>query len=633
MCGIAGYYDPLHPASAQDATARAMAHAIAHRGPDGAGAWSDPATGIAFGHRRLAIIDLTPAGAQPMASADGRWMLCFNGEIYNFEELRADLEARHGPIVWTGTSDTEVLVESVARLGIEATLRRLTGMFALALWDQQARELHLARDRIGEKPLYWGWQSGTLLFASELKAIVIHPAFERRLDPAAVLQFTRFAYIPAPLSIWKGIAKLRPGHVVTIDHTGREHMRAYWTLPRPIPRALDSVATTDRFEALIGQSISRQMRSDVPMGAFLSGGIDSSTIVALMQRHASEPVRTFSIGFEAAAFDESHAAAAVAAHLGTRHTTLTVTAPDALGVVPLLPTMYDEPFADSSQIPTYLLAKLTREHVTVALSGDGGDELFSGYARHLSYASTWGRLARVPAPLRHAAAAAMTALPAAAWTHAARLAPGAVGKAITPGRIAKLARAMGAFDAQSYYDRLATFWPAPANDQIAFDRFHIECEFPHPVLGMGYVDQLSYLPDDILVKVDRATMANSLEGRVPLLDHAVVEAAAELPMALRVQGGVGKLVLRAILDRHVPRALIDRPKQGFAVPLADWLRGPLTAWADDLLADRPPILRDLLDWRAIALAWDQHRSARADYADRLWIILMLLAWVREWRPR
>ena len=633
MCGIAGYWAKADPASASDGTARAMASAIAHRGPDGAGAWSDPESGIAFGHRRLAIIDLTPAGAQPMASADGRWMLCFNGEIYNFEELRADLERRFGPIAWRGACDSEVLVEALARLGLDTTLPRLTGMFALAAWDRQTRTLHLARDRMGEKPIYWGWQGDTLLFGSELKALAAHPAFARRLNRDAVCQYLRFAYVPAPLSIYEGIGKLLPGHAVSIGPDRAEHVRAYWTLPRPDPRPLDVAATTDRFEALIAAAVARQMRSDVPMGAFLSGGIDSSMIVALMQRRAATPVRTFSIGFEAAAFDESGAAAAVARHLGTEHRQLTVTAADALAVVPQLATLYDEPFADSSQIPTYLLAKLTREYVTVALSGDGGDELFSGYARHLSFDGAWGPLARVPTPLRRAAAAAMGLVPDGAWSAAARAAPGPVGRAVTPARMAKLARAMGAADAQDYYTRLVEIAPGQLGSaSTPFDTHHIGRDFEHPVLGMSYVDQQTYLPDDILVKVDRATMANSLEARVPLLDHAVVEAAAELPMSLRVAGGVGKRVLRAVLDRHVPSALVDRPKQGFSIPLAEWLRGPLRAWADALLADRPAVLDGLIDWRAVEADRAMHAGGRADRADRLWSVLMLLQWVREWRP-
>lgn len=645
MCGFVGFLNGRDTATAEarKELAAHMASAIAHRGPDGTGSYSDPDAGIALGHRRLSILELSPLGAQPMVSSDGRWIIAFNGEIYNFEEVRRSLEGVFGPLPWRGHSDTEVLVESIARLGIERTLASLNGMFAFAAWDRKLRQLTLARDRVGEKPLYYGWRNGVFLFGSELKALAAHPAFDRKLNQAAIGLYLTYSYVPVPLSIFEGIYKLPPGTYVTIDHDSGagEQPRAvpYWSLPHPTPTPMQEAEAIEEFDALISDAIRIRMRADVPMGAFLSGGIDSSAVVALMQKQSSHPVRTFSIGFEEAAFNEARHAAEVARHLGTDHLELTVTPRDALDVVPMLPSMYDEPFADSSQIPTYLLAKLTRQHVTVALSGDGGDEIFSGYTRYFVFQSLWGRLSRVPRPLRLAAAHALPRVPLALWRGAAAIAPHPALQAVNPHRMRRLADAIGAASGHEFYQQLVVFWSASdvltqpvALPEVFFDRFHIERDFAHPVLGMSYVDLGSYLPEDILVKVDRATMATSLEGRIPLLDHRIIEAAARLPMDLRIRNGVGKWLLRRVLDRYVPHELIDRPKQGFAIPLEDWLRGPLKDWTADLINDRSTVIGDMLNHTEIGRVWADHAAGRDNQSYRLWIVLMLQAWAREWRP-
>jgi len=628
MCGIAGCLQRRAADIAQ--AAHAMATATAHRGPDGLGVWSDADAGIGLGHNRLAIIELSAAGDQPMTSADGRWVLAFNGEIYNFDALRRDLDAEH-PVAWRGLSDTEVLVEAIARRGVRATLDTLNGMFAIAAWDRGEARLWLARDRLGEKPLYYGWQGDTFVFGSELKALAAHPAFAARLDEEAVRLYLAFGYVPAPYSIYRGIGKLPPGHVLTVarDAPGVAEPVPYWTLPRPEP---GDVTTAD-IEAVLTDAVGLRMRADVPMGAFLSGGIDSSLVVALMQQQSARPVRTFSIGFTDAAFDESERAAAVAAHLGTDHLRLTVTEGAARDVIPRLPDMYDEPFADSSQIPTFLLAELSRAHVTVALSGDGGDEIFGGYTRYLVYDAIWGRLRRVPLPVRRAAAAATRVAGASAWRLARGFAPPAVAALVSPGRIQRLTNTLAATSGHDFYQRLVTSRPRTGprpSRSIMVDSHDIARDFGDPASGMAFVDTGSYLPDDILVKVDRATMAVALEGRIPFLDHRVVELAARLPLAAKISGGVGKQVLREILDRHVPRALVERPKQGFAVPLGAWLNGPLRDWADDLLADRSGRIASFVDWRAVDREWTDHRAGRHDHSPRLWTVLMLLAWGRRW---
>ncbi|BBF91359.1 asparagine synthase (glutamine-hydrolyzing) [Blastochloris tepida] len=634
MCGIAGLIDPRRrgdePALAR--AVQAMADAIAHRGPDGAGVWVDAAAGLALSHRRLAIVDLSPAGAQPMVSADGNWAISYNGEIYNAAELRRH-PALDG-IAWRGHSDTEAIVESVARRGLAETLQDLNGMYAIALWDRRQRRLHLVRDRLGIKPLFFEASNGRLAFGSELKALRAIDEGPRQLNPGAVASFLRLGYVPAPHAIFVGVEKVLPGETVTCSADGTLTRSRYWRLEdavaagRADPLDVPDGEAEDRLAALLADAIGRQMIADVPLGAFLSGGVDSSTVAALMVGANKGAVRTFSIGFPEFGFDESVHAAAVARHLGTEHTELVVTAADALAVVPQLADMFDEPFADSSQIPTHLVSKLTRAHVTVALSGDGGDELFAGYNRHLVAARDWPRIARLPLPLRRIAAFGLGALPPQLVDGAARLLPRRLVPAQPADKIAKLAGIL-ALDPDALYRRLVSQGPDPA--------LHLAA--PECVAGLGtppdgldlldrmrFADTVTYLPDDILQKVDRASMAVALEARPPLLDHRIVEFAWRLPPRFLVRGGETKWILRRVLDRYVPRALIDRPKMGFGVPLADWLRGPLRDWAADLIESDAGVL-DPAPARAM---WREHLSGRRNHAYALWTLAMFEAWRRRW---
>ncbi|WP_026380734.1 asparagine synthase (glutamine-hydrolyzing) [Afifella pfennigii] len=635
MCGIAGLIDPsaAGEAGALERRARAMADAIAHRGPDGAGVWSEPDAGLALAHRRLAIIDLTEAGAQPMVSADGRYVLTYNGEIYNAEEMRAD-PALSG-IAWRGHSDTEVMLESFARRGIEATLAELNGMYAFALWDRRERILHLVRDRLGIKPLFFCADGRRLSFASELKAMHARGEAGRQIDPSAVASFLRFGYVPAPFSIFEGVEKLLPGEAVSFHADGRLERRHYWRLAEAAtagladPLRFSDAQAEEALDALLGDAIARQMISDVPLGAFLSGGIDSSAVAALMVAAGKGPVRTFSIGFDSFGFDESRHAAAVARHLGTEHTQLTATAEEALRVVPTLPQMYDEPFADSSQIPTHLVSRLTREHVTVALSGDGGDELFAGYNRYAMAGVRWPQIERVPQPMRVAMAAAIARIPVGAIDALARFVPGLPGQ---PGDKAMKVASVLPLDAEGLYRRLVSQVPDPSLHIAAAEH---GSDFGRPPAGLDFIDRmrftdtLTYLPDDILQKIDRASMAVALEARPPLLDHRVVEFAWRLPRRFLIREGRSKWLLRRVLDRYVPEELIDRPKMGFGVPLAEWLRGPLKSWASELIEAEdygggllyPQPARDL--WRA-------HLSGGRNHAYQLWMLLSFEAWRRHW---
>lgn len=643
MCGICGFVAARKQARTHELRGQvgAMTRELHHRGPDAQGIFVDERLGVALGHARLSIIDLSEAGAQPMHSHDGRWVICFNGEIYDFDSLRANLEKAKGPVAWRGGSDTEVLLEALAFWGIGG-LRYVNGMFAFALLDTRDAVLYLARDRMGEKPLYLGWQGDHFLFGSELKCLVAHPCCSRELEPAAVAAYCAFAYVPTPWSIYRGIEKLPPGSFarIALGNDSRSiEVHRYWHLPRPQPRDGDLASCIDETEALIADAVRVRMRADVQMGAFLSGGIDSSLIVSLMQQHASSPVRTFSIGFAEVELDESRYAEELAVRVGTAHRRLVVTPDDALAVVPRLPEIYDEPFADSSQIPTVLLAHLTRRDVTVALSGDGGDELFGGYARYFSYASIWPNARRLPFALRSLLARVIHSLPAAAWDVPSRVLPGELARNLNARRAYTVARALGAEDGQSFFRRLVTFWSdgtpmlGPAQESRLFiDSAHIERDFADAVDGMAYLDSGSYLPDDILVKVDRGTMAASLEGRIPFLDHRLVEHAANLPRAAKVDGTVGKRVLRAILQRRIPDYPLNRPKQGFAIPLAMWLRGPLRAWAEELLFTGAGQLGGVFDAEIVRRAWRQHLAGTDRSAD-LWIVLMFLAWAQRWQPR
>ncbi len=656
MCGIAGCWQ-TGGGRADDLRTLAgrMADALAHRGPDDAGVWMDAAAGLALGFRRLAIIDLSETGHQPMTSGNGRFVLIFNGEIYNFRELRAELERRH--VTFRGTSDTEVIIEGVAAWGVKETLTRLWGMFALAIWDRDERQLWLARDRLGKKPLYLGRAPhaaggvASWIFGSELKALRAHPTCPTSLDRSALAAFVRFGYVPTPWSIYDGIEKIPPGQLVRLTADGRRIDEPYWDARAALrPAGFPETATApdaapdvaiNQLETLLADAVSRRLIADVPLGAFLSGGIDSSLIVALMQTASGRPVRTFTMGFPVDGYDEAAAARAVARHLGTDHTEVYVTAAAARDVIPRLPRLYDEPFADSSQIPTFLVAQLARQHVTVALTGDGGDEVFGGYVRHAWVDAVWTRSRGVPRPLRQSAEWLLRSLSPESWDRVGGFVEPALParwRQRRPGeKLHKLADIVHAAHPREMYQRLVSLWPpdhrlvpgASARPSWA-DALTDGIALDSPARHMMFADLVGYLPDDVLVKVDRATMGVGLEARAPLLDHRVVEWAWRLPMALKIRHGEGKWILRQILHRHVPRALVDRPKAGFAVPVGDWLRGPLRAWGEALL-DEPTLRRQgFFDPAPIRAAWTRHVAGAGREESRLWPILMFQAWLAEW---
>jgi asparagine synthase (glutamine-hydrolysing) len=640
MCGIAGFLDdrPATRAS-REAVASAMTEALRHRGPDDGGVWVDAEAGVALGNRRLAIIDISPAGHQPMASADGRYVIAYNGEIYNHRELAERL--RQQGVALRGHSDTEVLVEGFARWGVAPTLRDCEGMFALALWDRRQRTLMLIRDRLGIKPLYWGRTGHTLLFGSELKALCRHPDWRPTIDPDSVAQFLRFGYVPAPHSIYRGVHKLEPGMMLTVGVGGEPKLERYWDLRQAVgddhrdrAGAADETALLTELERTLRRAVRNEMESDVPLGAFLSGGIDSSLVTALMQAQSTRPVKTFTIGFTAAGFDEARHAKQVAAHLGTEHTELYVEERAAREVIPSLPTWYDEPFADSSQIPTQIVSRLARQHATVALSGDGGDELFAGYTRY-----RWGerieRAFAAPGALRRGAAGLLGLLSEDVVRGLARAAPARLRPALPEQKVQKLAALLREDDTEAAYRRLVSLWPEPerlvplAGATRELRDPALRQRVPNFTERMMLLDTLTYLPDDLLTKVDRASMSVSLEARVPLLNHRVVECAWRLPLKMKLRGGETKWALRRILDRHVPRALIERPKQGFAVPLAAWLRGPLSGWADDLLAADALGRAGWLDPQPITRYWHEHRTGARDWSAGLWAVLMFQSWLAQ----
>jgi asparagine synthase (glutamine-hydrolysing) len=619
-----------------------MASAIRHRGPDDAGTWFDAGAGLAFGHRRLSILDLSPEGHQPMVSHHGRWVLAFNGEIYNFAELRRSLEA--SGVRFRGHSDTEVLVEGIARWGVVPTLQKCAGMFALAAWDREARTLHLARDRFGEKPLYYGRAGRTLLFGSELKALRAHPSWRGEIDRDALALYFRYNCVPAPRSIYVGVSKLLPGHVATFRGPDAETVAPYWSLADAVeagaraPLEGSDEELVDVLERQLRTTVREQMVADVPLGALLSGGIDSTAVVALMQAESTRPVNTFTIGFREAGYDEARHAKTVAAHLGTAHTELYVTPEEARAVIPRLPAIYDEPFADSSQVPTFLVSELARRHVTVALSGDGGDEAFGGYTRYFLGQRLWDTLAPLPRPLRRASAGLIRRVSPAAWQRAIDLAqrvlPGHGSAARTGDRMHKLAGMLDATDALDLYRLMCSHWPAPSAIVPGAQEprtLHDEARMRFPdrplVERMMYTDALTYLPDDIMVKVDRAAMAVSLETRAPFLDHRVVELAWRLPLRAKVRDGEGKWALRRLAYRHVPRALLDRPKQGFGVPIDSWLRGPLRQWAGDLLSPERLRREGFLAAEPIATKWAEHLGGGRNWQYHLWDVLMFEAWL------
>lgn len=660
MCGLAGFWNPqgFALADALD-TVTAMSLAIRYRGPDGEGAWADDASGVALSHRRLSILDLSPAGRQPMVSASGRFVIAFNGEIYNHLDLRRQLGAHakgtgeddFEGLMWRGHSDTETLLAAFETWGFERTLKKTVGMFAMALWDRGSRALHLARDRIGEKPLYYGWQRGIFLFGSELKALQKHPAFSAEVDRGSLALLLRHNYIPAPRSIYDSINKLLPGTYLRLDlNRGPEGSRplpqpiAYWSLTQAIAagrrnpfEGSDSEAV-DALESKLKRSIGLQMVADVPLGAFLSGGIDSSTIAALMQAQSSRPVKTFTIGFNEKGFNEATFAKAIARYLGTDHTELYVTASEAQAVIPKLPSVYCEPFADSSQIPTYLVSQLARTEVKVSLSGDAGDELFGGYHRYLLAMSIWRKAGRLPLWARRSVSTFLENIPASSFAAVFRvlspLFPKRLRLSAPADKARKLARVLRMQSGEEFYQSLVSLWQLPSEIVIGATEpstFLNRSEEWPAVDGMEHwmmaLDALTYLPDDILVKVDRAAMAASLETRVPLLDHRLVEFAWSLPLHFKIRNGEGKWLLRQVLHRHIPRQMFDRPKMGFSVPLDAWLRGPLRDWAENLLEESRLNLEGYFHPGPIRQAWSGHRTGQANSQYSLWTILMFQAWL------
>ncbi len=661
MCGIVGIWNQTADAKV---SLDAAVDRLNHRGPDDSGVWFDETAGIGLGSTRLSILDLSDAGHQPMTSVCERYVIVFNGEIYNHMELRARLENSafdssrlssrgQGVAVWRGHSDTETLLAHVAAWGVEKTLKATVGMFALALWDRQEKKLVLARDRLGEKPLYYGYVNGTFCFASELKALRTIPGFEGHINRGALALLMRHNYVPAPHSIFLGISKLPAGTWLELPAAlackrdlPQPHM--YWSARKAAlngvasPLAFESDAeAVSALETELSRSVLGQMLADVPLGAFLSGGIDSSTVVALMQVQSSRPIKTFSVGFREGGYDEAQFASAVARHLGTEHTELYISPKDALGVIPKLPIIYDEPFSDSSQIPTFLIAQLARQRVTVSLSGDGGDELFGGYTRYFLAARLWRKIDRMPRAMRRAAARLILTVSPSAWDHLYQLAAPfiprhrrwpALGDKLHKGA-ALLHRGSG----MALYRGLVSHWDPAEIVLNTAEPSTLLTDDGLSVLSltekMMLLDAVTYLPDDILVKVDRAAMAVSLETRVPLLDHRIFEFAWRLPLRYRVRDGIGKWLLRQVLYKHVPYALIDRPKMGFGVPIDSWLRGPLRGWAEELLSESRLKREGFFDSTPIRKKWREHLAGARNWQYHLWDVLMFQAWLEQQQTR
>jgi asparagine synthase (glutamine-hydrolysing) len=647
MCGLAGFIDVRRfaPAAAWPSLLVAMSATICHRGPDDEGQFIDERGGVGLAFRRLSIIDLSPAGHQPMPSADGRFMLAFNGEIYNFATLRAELGAKGHR--FRGRSDTEVMLAAFGEWGVVEATKRFNGMFAYALWDRDEWTLHLARDRMGEKPLYYGRANGVLLFGSELKALRAHPAFDATLSRAAIDQFMRFAYVGQPRSIYERFRKVPPATILSFCDDGEPAEACYWSLHdvamrgerEPFRGTVDDALI--ELESLLTDSVRLRMIADVPLGAFLSGGIDSSLVVSLMRNAGARHIRTFSIGFAEQAYDEAPHAKAVAHHLGTEHTEAYVSAADALEVIPRLPAMFDEPFGDSSAIATHLVARLARQSVTVSLSGDGGDELFGGYNRYVAAASWWRGLRLMPRVMRRVAAGSIAALSPDRWQRsidvAGSLIPRRLRVRAAGEKMHKLARVLRADDATAVYANLTRHWQnAPelvlgARESASPADHAGAASLRADARRMMYLDMTSYLPDDILVKVDRATMAVSLEGRIPLLDPRVIELAWRLPVEWKVRGGEGKWLLRKLLYKHVPQSLVDRPKMGFGLPIDAWLRGPLREWAEALLDEDRLRREGIFEPAIVRKRWREHLDGRGLHHADLWNALMFQAWLEASR--
>ena len=634
-----------------------MAGALVHRGPDDQGVWISEDGRLGLGHRRLAIVDLSPLGHQPMTSHDGRWVLCFNGEFYNYQDLRADLDAIRKRD-WRGHSDSEVFLEAIAEWGVTCALERSVGMFAISLYDKKERCLYLARDRFGEKPLYFGWAGKDLVFGSELKALREHPALDNQINRQALRVLASRMYVPAPMSIYDGIYKLEPGSLLKLPESswsvpltspprigsnpGGATLELYWSYRDVVAAGLgnqieDEAEALDRLEQALADAIRGQSMADVPVGAFLSGGIDSSTVVALYQKYSPIPIRTFTIGFEEERFNEAPFAQRFAQHLGTEHHEHYVTADEALAVIPSLPTMFDEPFADSSMIPTHLVSRLARKHVTVALSGDGGDELFGGYNRYFGTALLWSWFNRFPGPVRAAAGRGFGSVPPRVWDAAGRLLPGGKRPPYFGVKVQKTWRTMGASDDfgevfHSFLDEWSGEAGPVLGGQGNLGKLDLDVGRAAPdAVRMMYCDTVSYLPDDILCKVDRAAMAVSLETRVPFLDHRVAELAARIPIGMKIREGRGKLILRKLLYREAPADLFERPKAGFGMPVGQWLQGPLRDWAEALLDERRLREDGFFDAATVRNRWRQHLRGERDGTAAIWAVLMFNAWNEERR--
>ena len=647
MCGLAGLFraEPGNPQAAA-ATVGAMAGTLGHRGPDDQGIWVDPTGRTALGFRRLAIVDLSELGHQPMASVSGRYTMVFNGEVFNHRSLRQELEA--GGARFRGHSDTETILAAFEAWGIRAAVRRFVGMFAIAVWDGRRAELTLLRDRLGIKPMFVYAERGLVSFGSELKALHQGPSFDTTLDPAAVLAYLRYLYIPAPATIFLRARKLEPGHMLTVRDPAAPlpASEVFWSLAEVAAAGESQRLTGDeaevqaQFDALLVDSVRLRMEADVPLGALLSGGVDSSTVVAIMQELSPRPVRTFTIGFDRAEHDEAGYARTIAAHLGTDHTELNLSGHAALDVVPKLAEMYDEPLANPSQIPTYLVCQLARQHVTVALTGDGADELFAGYNRYVHGERMIKRAARLPVPVRQFLSRGLAVVGPEGWDRveqvAGRLVPACGRTRLAGNKAHKLSRLMASGSEFEQYRSLMSMWDEPGHllrgpvEEV--DRTRGVLESRAPLLErMMLADQMTYLPDDLLAKVDRASMAVGLEARVPLLDHRLVEFSWRLPREYKIRDGRGKWILRQSAYRRVPRALLEREKVGFTVPIRAWLRGPLRPWAEAMLTREGLEATGLLDPTAVRMAWERFQRGQGDDGLGLWALCQLQAWCRRWQ--
>ncbi len=634
MCGIAGFWDTSASTHVDlfGQTLARMRDTLLHRGPDGAGIWIDAKQGIGLGHRRLAILDLSEHGEQPMFSVSQRYVMIYNGEIYNHQEIKKKLEAAELAPVWRGHSDTEIILAAFDAYGVEVALADFVGMFAMAVWDTQQKLLYLIRDRLGEKPLYYGWLGEHLVFGSELKSLKAHFAWQQAICPEAVSLLMQYNCIPAPYSIYQNVYKVMPGHMLVINAQKNVHDLAYWRLKDAINQKHAAPAIEDavtQLESLLKQAVGQQMLADVPVGAFLSGGIDSSTIVALMQAQSARKIKTFTIGFTEDAYNEAEQAKLIAKHLGTDHTELYLNAKQAQDIIPKLADVYDEPFADSSQLPTYIVAQLTREHVTVSLSGDGADELFGGYVRYMWTAALWKKIDLLPHTVRASVAALLQKLPIHRWdqifVYINKFLPKHLRVNHAGEKVHKTASLCGAEGLSEVYKHIITSWHLPKTATLLPDLSQ-DLREQNFASNMMYMDAMRYLPDDILVKVDRAAMAVSLETRTPFLDHRVVEYAWSLPFDFKVRAKQNKWILRQVLNRYVPEELYERPKMGFGVPIHQWMRGPLQAWAEDLITNTMLNKHNLLDQQLLKRKWQEHKSGAGNWHHHLWTVLIFQAW-------